>query len=563
MKNFKLLFSTLVVFVLIQACSKDEELSTLIPNETTTSRAAEANLRKDIPKREEIDEYLLQKAEKSKENLISWEDAPIGLVHAAMKYSEDVLAIGFKPVDVKDEDLSSYSQKDEKWNNARELIIKTALEEESKYNKKLTSPKELIISQFENFPALVLRISELSTIEKLNSLGVVRYFEPIAYLPKVAETGNQKGRVQSNQRHGCDNEFPSSTTSGLDYVISGVNNAKVSWHQNRHKSQQAWANGARGQGATIAYFDTGVSYDQNLMTHDFYQGLSIGRPIETLGTLYSQNWSYIEDARDFCGHGTSSTSVGVAPNNTGVPSGIAYQAGMVSIKVAYDVVINTPQEIVGVASGFNLVIDRPHVKIVSMSLGTTIVPGAGGLFFSMSSLLIGDAIFWANIHGKVIFSANGTKNSSWMPSIFTVWPASRLDVYSVTGIKEDLHPNGVPKPIDQYTNHNRCDNCMYGVKVNFAVVNQQRAGGNNYAIGLPRRNYTQPSFFGGSSSATASMSAMAALIWSKYPQLTKFQLIRHMRHFCSMGSSVWTPYGWGVLDLNRATLSNQPNLGPI
>ena len=104
---------------------------------------------------------------------------------------------------------------------------------------------------------------------------------------------------------------------------------------------------------------------------------------------------------------------------------------------------------------------------------------------------------------------------------------------------------------------------MFGVKVNFSVVNQQIAGGNNYAIGLPRRQYADPSFFGGSSSATASMSAMAALVWSRYPQLTKQQLIRHIRHYCSMGTALWTPYGWGVLDLNRATASASPNLNPI
>jgi len=62
-----------------------------------------------------------------------------------------------------------------------------------------------------------------------------------------------------------------------------------------------------------------------------------------------------------------------------------------------------------------------------------------------------------------------------------------------------------------------------------------------------------PSTVGGSSVATASMAGMAALVWSKYPALTRDQVISRLQQNSSRYPTKSSEYGWGILNADAAT----------
>lgn len=155
-----------------------------------------------------------------------------------------------------------------------------------------------------------------------------------------------------------------------------------------------------------------------------------------------------------------------------------------------------------------------------------------------SSSQITDAINYASGKGKLMFCAAGTSfgwTAGWYGVIFPAWLSN---VQAVTGVKQN-------------TNFNNCDACHKGSEVDF-VVTMERAGDNKHPLSLAMSGNT-PSTVGGSSVATATMAGMAALVWSKYPSLTRDQLISRLQQNSSRYPTKSSEYGWGLLNADAAT----------
>jgi subtilisin family serine protease len=382
--------------------------------------------------------------------------------------------------------------------------------------------------------------------------------EPSAYMPKAVITENtpvaELKRANQPFTFGCGkNEYPlSNLRLGTDFISMG--GTPVSWNLISPGLVQTWARNIAGQGIKIAYFDTGCSYLQDRMHHGFAIGMSAARTLEKISTLPRFDYQGLTTPHDDCGHGTASTSVGTAPRSGGTSVGIAYQSDLLSVKTAYDPIINTPQELRGVADGFTQVGNRADVKIISMSLGTTIVPLFGGGGYVLTSLIVGDAVRQAYQRGKLILCAAGTDPvlPSWLHN-FTVFPASMSEVTAVTGIKERYYSNGTAILTSGYTSGTPCDECFYSQKVDFSVVTQKNYGTAKRVLCLPRTNQYDANTFGGSSSATASFAGMVAVVWSKYPSFSRAQIIEKLKDHASCGSSRNSTIGWGVVNVDNAT----------
>ena len=105
---------------------------------------------------------------------------------------------------------------------------------------------------------------------------------------------------------------------------------------------------------------------------------------------------------------------------------------------------------------------------------------------------------------------------------------------------------------DSPTNVN-CDECHKGSEVDFVVVMEKASNGLHMVTTAMSGDV--PTTVGGSSAATATTAGMAALIASKYPSMTRAQIIEKMRVNASLSNNKSSEYGWGRVNLNTA-LSN-------
>src|SRR6185369_8904920 len=117
--------------------------------------------------------------------------------------------------------------------------------------------------------------------------------------------------------------------------------------------------------------------------------------------------------------------------------------------------------------------------------------------------------------------AAGTSTSFFASFVGVIFPANQPQVVAVTGMKDNLK--------------DRCDDCHTGSKVDFAIIMQKSSTGRNpLSIAM---SGDAPSTVGGSSVATASCSAIAALVWSKYPGYPRDSIIARMARASSFANS--------------------------
>ena len=303
-------------------------------------------------------------------------------------------------------------------------------------------------------------------------------------------------------------------------------------HHQWHGIQNAWTKSS-GAGVKVFIIDTGCEFDQENLGSAFNQGNSAGRTVEKIVTLPRSTFlgiptGPVETPDDGCGHGTSMAGACAAPRGTdGNTVGIAYNCNLVTCRAAEDVFIDASREAKGVADAYTNAANRTDVKIISMSMGRI-----------TSSSQISDAINYASGKGKLLFCAAGTSfgwTASWYGVIFPAWLGN---VQAVTGVKQN-------------TNFTNCDACHKGSQVDF-VVYMERAGDNMHPLSLAMSG-NNPSTVGGSSVATASMAGMAALVWSKYPTLTRDQVISRLQQNSSRYPTKSSEYGWGILNADAAT----------
>lgn len=425
-----------------------------------------------------------------------WKMASDTMVWSALLHGDSILSVGY----------SSSS-------SAAEILQLISAKED------IASDKGLRSSTAEKLHFLNVHVSHYETIRTLRASGKVRYAEPIGYGAYMRDVSEKDAAAASDiLASGCGyNTAKTDLVAGADYTVTSPA-AKLSWNYGYHRIEQAWQR-ATGQRIKVMIIDTGVSPQQENLGATFNQGWSAGRTVQKIGTYFNGS------PDDACGHGTSMAGVLAGPRGTdGNTAGIAYNCDLVTVHAAENVVLLSTDAINGVTNAYVLGADDPAVKIISMSMGTI-----------FSSGQIKDAISYAYGKQKLMFCAAGTSTSFFAGFVGVIFPANQPQVVAVTGMKDNLR--------------DRCDNCHTGSKVDFAIVMQRSTGRNPLSLAM---SGDVPSTVGGSSVATASCAAIAALVWSKYPTYPRDSIIARMARASGFANSRSSKFGWGIINADAA-----------
>jgi subtilisin family serine protease len=507
------------------ACTPEQtETIKTITNPTTTAS------------RQEIDNLIWGEIKQNKP--FTWDKASDEIVWSALQQSDNVLSVGFKPSSASADlrtNIHTININQGEWKAAKEAVLTLIFAEERKLNPDLKR-EQLEVFAENNLPVVNVRVTSLNTIKRLRASNLTRYAEPMGYEPTegkiVANRADKNAPNISSQLSdsGCGQTSQDFSLTAGAYFTNVSPNAKSSWNHNYHNVATAWTK-ASGSGIRVMIIDTGIVPTQDNFGSQFNQGASVGRSIEKLVTLPRNTFLGIpygdnETPDDKCGHGSAMAGALAAPRGTdGNAAGIAYNANVTTVRATSDVFINESREVKGVSDAYVIAGNRSDIRITSMSLGRM-----------TSSSQLADAIRYATNRGKLVFCAGGT-SFSWAAGWYgVIFPASMPEVVAVTGLKENL---------------NRCDVCHEGSEIDFTVVMERNAD-NKHALTTAATG-NQPGTVGGSSVATAQTAGMAAVIWSRFPTWTKDQVLNRMIQSASNYPNRNNKFGWGLINLDKAT----------
>lgn len=505
----------LLLFALIAGffgCSKDANIN----NAEITSN--------DPMEREAINKVVFEKLNAVGE--FKWEMVDANMVWSALILSDSVLSIGYKPASYTNvnETIHEINIQDEEWVNAKNTILDLVAAQVNKDNpNKNVEGKDLIVYEQKTLPVLDLHVSIRTPelIEKLRSMDMVRYVEPMGYGIEPDVTYNDE-RSDS----GC-GYSPDYSIETADYTNTAPS-VKIPWNHAYMNITSAWSK-STGRNITVALIDTGTSPNQSKLGSAFNSGYSSGRFIQRLGTHVSGWWWWASNdgPNDQCGHGTQMSGLIAAPRGYGGSSvGVAYNANLLAFRATTDVVINGSSEKDGVSDALVIAGNRSDVKIISMSIGDV-----------FSSGQVADAVRYAYNRGKMPIAAAGT-SLSWTSWWGVIFPANMNETVAVTGIKDS--PNYV-----------KCNTCHSGSKVDFVAV-MQRASDNDRTSLTLAMSGNQPARVGGSSAATATTAGIAALIWARNPNWSRATVLQKMKNASSIYPGRSSNFGWGLIDANAA-----------
>ncbi|WP_299396133.1 S8 family serine peptidase [uncultured Gelidibacter sp.] len=439
-----------------------------------------------------------------------WSKVDPHFLWSAVIHGDNILTIGYG------EKGESFSEGENKQiiSKKDEVLIVVAQQENAKVAELKTVSHEII-------NVVDVGIENINTIIELRKHKYVRYLEPNGY-------NHYKGKESFRSSSGCNDN--SATINPAHYTTIAPNNAQVSWNFSKHNIPQAW-NVSTGAGVTIGLIDTGVSESQSLLNASgFNDGYSSGRTVQKYGTFIDSGWwwsSNYDGPHDKCGHGTAMASAMASPrNDNGMPVGVAYNSNLVAYRATEDVLLNDYHERKGVSDALTQLGRRSDVKIISMSIG-----------YVWSIGNIKDAVKYAYSKNKLIFAAGGT-STSFTNGFGVIFPASMDEAVAVTGV-------------DDGANYERCETCHSGSKIDFTIIME---GDNDTSKSPPvlgfyngTRNYT-----GGSSVATATTAGIAALVWSKYPNWSREQVLNRLKQSSAFYPNRSSDFGYGNIDALKA-----------
>lgn len=493
-----------LLLILLGACRKTESPRTVSDRSLVSVEAINAKIFSQL----------------DKEGRMEWTGWDSRTLWSAIAHADSVVAVGYQPLGFRAAPgwLTRIDLGSSVWLGAREQVL-------SLLKNSGATPHE--VWRESSLPVLLVRLSSATVLRRLLGSPLIRYVEPMGYDRRLAGAD-----MQVESASGCGSNTPTwDIFSGTHYTTLPPA-AKQSWNYPGHGIPAAWGR-CSGKGIKVFVIDTGSSWGQDNLGVSFNSGASYGRSLERLVTLPQNSFLGVpigspETSNDLCGHGTSMAGVVAAPRGSdGNAVGIAYNCDLITCRAAADVFLDESRELKGVVDAFTLAANRSDVRIISMSMGRI-----------TSSSYLADAIRFAYGKGKLIFSAAGTSfgwTSGWTGVIF---PASLPEIQAVTGVKD----------LSTLTN---CTICHKGPEVDFVVTMERNADGKHPLTLADGGDW--PSTVGGSSVATASMAGMAALVWSKYPRLTRDQLLARLQQSGSLFPSKNSSYGWGRLDVDRAT----------
>ena len=513
MKKSLLAFATIIV--LFNACKK-------VSNETAPVAVDNPAL---IPAAK-INTFIKQQLQAN--NKFEWSSASDEMIWSALQQSDNVLSIGYKPANEANIEsrLTEINIASPQWKAAKNEIINIILKSEGKTRSNLSAAN---IEQWEEkiLPVMDVRVENFETVKLLRASNLVRYAEPMGYEPK-----QDNPNASSLSSSGCGNNVGDATlVAGTDYTTI-TPNTKQSWNYTYHNIPAAWTK-STGAGIKVFIIDSGCELDQENLGSAFNQGSSSGRTVEKIVTLPRSTFfgiptGPVETPDDGCGHGTSMAGACAAPRGIdGAACGVAYNCNLVTCHAAADVNLDESREVKGASDAYTNAANRADVKIISMSMGKI-----------TSSSQLSDAIKYAYGKGKLMFCAAGT-SFSWTASWYgVIFPAYMAEVNAVTGVRDDNF-------------NTNCTDCHKGSETDFTVV-MEKASNERHPLSLAMTGDV-PSTVGGSSVSTASMSGMAALVWSRFPTYTRDKVLNKL-----VTNSVNYPtrnanLGWGNVNVDGAT----------
>lgn len=507
----KLFYCLFVVAAFMTSCTQDQ--------------IEKQNLEGPISKTE-INEKIFQTLNQTGE--FRWNMVDDQTAWSALVQSDKILSIGYKPANVKD--VHSIIHKidiyDAEWTAARNellAIINETLEEDPNFiSKDHIYMKDVL-------PVIIVHTDNFELLSKLRAnKDLIRYAEPMGY--EVETDINNNPEVTLKDGSGCGDLNAATGINSNDYYNLPPYNNKVPWTYSKMNVDDAWAY-STGDNVTVAVFDTGTSNNQNKLRGGFNSGYSTGRYVSPRSTHYTTTGAFwwkkttLDSPNDQCGHGTQMSGTVAAPRSEGNSIvGVAYNANLLSYRVTEDVIINGSSEKDAVSDAFVEIAQEGDAKIVSMSLGDVVSNGQ-----------VEDAIIYAYNNGIAIFAAAGT-SLSWTSWYGVIFPANLNQTIAVTGVTDE-------------SNYERCEICHDGDKVDF-VVKMERSSNRKGLTLLMSGNGV--SWVGGSSTATAHTAGAAALVWSKFPSLSRTGVLNKLKASSENYPSRDNDFGYGTYDVLQA-----------
>lgn len=410
--------------------------------------------------------------------------------------------------------------------------IESIILKEEKLILKSDSPI-LEVSKTLNY--LTSEIKNKKTLISLIKSGKVEYIEPLYEVVSEQEYIESVKQYASNF-DSKDQQAPS--------INKGVFNAPSNPSFINSGIDVAWDRGYDGKGITVGVIDNGPQKSHplfgegktsNRITNKI-TGETFVRTIDKQGFFKDNPFAFWKDWDGNYETGPSPTAthstamlnhVGGAPNNLHYSdngnqfwgTGVAYGANLVSVRSSRSVFIGLLSSRIGVKKAFEYMLEKPDVKIISMSQGL--------VFWDEG---IARAIRENKKRGKLIFCAGGTFPGivfeglnivfeDFNKSSITLFPAKMQEVISVTGIT---------------SSYTWCENCF----------------GN--ADFVTEFSGDKSSSDGGSSSvSTISLAGMAALIWGTNANMTSDDVFNTLKSLSENPSNRHPNFGHGKIDMTK------------
>lgn len=406
-------------------------------------------------------------------------------------------------------------------------------------------------------PTVKVRFSSFDAFQKVRSLPVTAYIEPlraIGDIPQQAEgsLGCGYGRWTRERLYTSDGDVYS-----IKHRAMGIENA---WRR------------TSGAGITIGVIDTGILSAQTQLMPARYggrfdAGASAGRSFK-----FRDAWSGSAEPypQDQCGHGSKAAGVVAAPRDGKGSIGVAWKSNLVGVRLANGVVnVNANDAQHAIRNGLSVMDLQPGGKIVTMSWQSL------NWWWQVSD----EIDYWQNRHPNdlLFFGAAGTSFEDWQEcaigtaggggvgaivgavialfspytaGIIWVWAAWGAGAGAVAGcvvprnsnvVFPAQHSSVVAVTCLDYPVGNVSNNCHYGSKVEFGAYQ---------SFTTVTDKPDSVGGLGGSSGATPTVAGQAALVWSKYPYMTRAQVLDRMRW---AAQSKRDPHaGYGIVNSYKA-----------
>jgi serine protease len=346
----------------------------------------------------------------------------------------------------------------------------------------ISTPSVQLVSADTLLPIIRVKITDVKSAVALRRSPRVDYVEPGYFVD------TPKGVFWNDLLSGCQG---SKWDKAVEYITPGD---ILPWNSRKQWVHEAWRL-SDGSGVTVGIVDTGVDDQQTQLNGEFTAGWSSGREIV-------KKWTSGGGWDDQCGHGTRMAGIIAAPRDGKNIVGIAWKANLLSVTSDDDVVLDAAS------------VSDIRYGIREAATGASIINMAFGTMTAYSS--ISDEIrYWYNNYDRLFIGAAGT-SAELTDQMGVVFPAWISEVVAVTGVDS----KGVI-----------CGNCHWGPEpevVFSAYVDQPTTG--------LVSSHGDIASIGGSSNASAVVSGIAALIWSRYPTVSRDWVIARMKYTNETGT---------------------------